>query len=300
MQDTNLTLYKLRALCEVLEAQSFTLAAERLYTTQPALSVHMRSLERFFGTRLVRQDGRRTVPTEAGAAVYRYAKEVLRETETLRQFVSDVAGGQAGQVAVGASDPIGSYVLPHHLVRFQQQHPRIEITLNIGPSPQVAADTLGGLNDFGVLETGVGVPEGLATEPLFEEPVVIVVAPDHPLAGATVDAIGLAREAIVARPAGAQPRTYFEWRLAELGVEVRRPVLELSTAEAIKRAVETGAGLAALYRCEAAAELRLGALAEVQVPELTLSQTVSLVFRRNKRFSPMARRLMEQIREALP
>ena len=66
MDEASLTLYKLRVFCEVVELQSFTGAAARLHTTQPALSLHMRSLEKFFGAPLVRQEGRRTVLTEAG------------------------------------------------------------------------------------------------------------------------------------------------------------------------------------------------------------------------------------------
>ena len=61
MDEASLTLYKLRVFCEVVELQSFTGAAARLHTTQPALSLHMRSLEKFFGAPLVRQEGRRTV-----------------------------------------------------------------------------------------------------------------------------------------------------------------------------------------------------------------------------------------------
>src|SRR5205823_13021103 len=81
MDEAALTLYKLRVFCEIVERQSFTQAAERLFTTQPALSVHVRSLERLFGTRLVYREGRRSLPTEAGNAVYRYARGVLQDTE---------------------------------------------------------------------------------------------------------------------------------------------------------------------------------------------------------------------------
>jgi len=299
MDDTGISLQKLRVLCEVVEFQSFTAAAERLYTTQPALSAHMRGLERFFGARLVRQEGRRTLPTEAGAAAYRYAKEVLRETTTVREFVRDVAGGQAGQVAIGASDSVGSYVLPRQLVRFKEQHPRVDVTLNTASTAQVAADTLGGLNDFGVLETSPGLPDGLAIEPLFDEELAIIAAPHHRLAGATVEPTRLAGEAVVARAASNQARTQLEWRLRELGVEPRPPAMELSSAEAVKRAVATGIGLGALYRCEVADELERGALAEIHVPELGVAQSFALVFRRNKRFSPMARRLMAQLRQDL-
>ena len=65
MDDAPLTPYKLRVFCEVVERQSFTLAADHLFTTQPAISVHVRGLERYFGTRLIYREGRRSLPTEA-------------------------------------------------------------------------------------------------------------------------------------------------------------------------------------------------------------------------------------------
>ena len=86
MDDAPLTPYKLRVFCEVVERQSFTLAADHLFTTQPAISVHVRGLERYFGTRLIYREGRRSLPTEAGEAVYRYARAVLHETEELRRW----------------------------------------------------------------------------------------------------------------------------------------------------------------------------------------------------------------------
>ena len=121
-----------------------------------------------------------------------------------------------GQVAVGASDAVGSYLLPRLIVSFKQRHPRVGISLATASTAQVSADTLGGLNDFGIVETGPGIPDGLAVEPLFEQDLLIVAPPTHRLVGQATDPSRLAGEAIVARSASNQARSQFEWQLREL------------------------------------------------------------------------------------
>src|SRR5688572_24871570 len=154
MDDGSLTLYKLRVFCEVIERQSFTLAADHLFTTQPAVSVHIRSLEHFFGTRLVYREGRRSLPTEAGAAVYRYARGVLRETEQAHALVSELRDAQIGRIAVGATVAVGSYVLPQLISRFKQRNSRADLVLRVAPAATVREETLAGQHDFALVEAG--------------------------------------------------------------------------------------------------------------------------------------------------
>src|SRR5919202_1626061 len=154
MDDASLTLYKLRVFCEVIERQSFTLAAEHLFTTQPAISVHMRSLEQVFGTRLVYREGRRSLPTEAGEAVYRYARGVLQETEQTRALVSELRDAQTGRIAIGATAVVGSYVLPQLISRFKQRNSSADLVLRVAPADTVRDETLAGQHDFALVEAG--------------------------------------------------------------------------------------------------------------------------------------------------
>ena len=79
MDDAPLTPYKLRVFCEVVERQSFTLAADHLFTTQPAISVHIRGLERYFGTRLIYREGRRSLPTGGHRSLRRSRRRPFRQ-----------------------------------------------------------------------------------------------------------------------------------------------------------------------------------------------------------------------------
>ena len=201
MDEAPITLYKLRVFCEVVERQSFTLAAEHLFTTQPALSVHMRSLEQFFGTRLLYREGRRSLPTEAGEAVYRYARGVLHETEQVRALISELRDAQTGRIAIGATPTVGSYVLPQLISRFKQRNSRADLVLRVAPAATVRDETLAGSTTSPV-EAGP-LPEGLAAEPLRREELVVVAHPDHPLAARPRGALGRgAGAAVRAGPAG--------------------------------------------------------------------------------------------------
>jgi DNA-binding transcriptional LysR family regulator len=297
MDEAPLTPYKLRVFCEVIERQSFTLAADHLFTTQPAISVHVRGLERFFGTRLVYREGRRSLPTEAGEAVYRYARGVLRETEQVRALVSELRDAQTGRIAVGATAAVGSYVLPQLISRFKQRNSRADLVLRVAPAAAVCEETLAGQYDFALVEAAP-LPEGLAAEPLRREELVVVAHPDHPLAlRPAVEWAEVRAQPFVAPPVGTPQRAVMD-QLGEDGHGSWQIVLELEHAEGIKRAVQAGMGLAILFRCEAAQEIGLGLLREVRAPARGLAHEFVLVHRRHKYFSPMAARFLAFLRTA--
>ncbi len=296
MDEPLLTLYKLRVFCEVVDRQSFSLAADHLFTTQPAVSVHVRGLERFFGTRLIYREGRRSLPTEAGRAVYRYAQTVLRETEQVRALVSELRDARTGRIAIGATPTMGSYVLPQLVSRFKQRHSRADLVLRVAARGTICEETLAGVHDFALVEAGP-LPDGLAAEPLRREELVVVTHPDHPLAARPAVAWSEVRAHPLVLPPGSAPqRAIVDAALAAEGPW--QVVLELEHAEAIKRAVQAGMGLAILFRCEAAQELGLGLLREVRVPPRGLSQEFVLIYRRRKFFSPLCSRFLEFLRPA--
>lgn len=298
MDDSPITLYKLRVFCTIVERQSFTLAAEQLFTTQPALSVHMRSLERFFGTRLLYREGRRSLPTEAGSAVYRYAHGVLHETEQVRALITELRDAQTGRIAVGATPTVGSYVLPQLISRFKQRNSRADLVLRVASALALRDETLAGQHDFALVEAGP-LPEGLTAEPLRREELVVVAHPDHPLAARpTVTWAEVRAQPVVLGPPGSAARALLEWQAGSEDAARWQTVLELEQAEAIKRAVQAGMGLAMLFRCEVAQELGLGLLREVRVSANALAQEFVLVYRPHKYFSPMTARFLSFLRTA--
>ena len=103
---------QLQAFCEVVERKSFSLAAERLGVTQPAVSLQVRSLERRLGTQLLDRSGRRVEPTESGLKLYRSAQRLLAlEEEILGELADEATGALDGTFEIGASTGPGGVVL---------------------------------------------------------------------------------------------------------------------------------------------------------------------------------------------
>src|ERR671915_711666 len=95
---------QLASFCAVVDNQSFSLAAEQLGVTQPAVSLQVRSLEKRLGRRLLDRSGRRVEPTEAGLRLYRGAQRLLAlEEQILEEVTTSDEGELAGELSLGAS-----------------------------------------------------------------------------------------------------------------------------------------------------------------------------------------------------
>src|SRR6266705_5469545 len=95
---------QLNAFCEVVERKSFSLAAEKLGVTQPAVSLQVRSLEKRLGTQLLDRSGRRVEPTESGLKLYRGAQRLLAlEDQLVAEVGGEGDGALKGRLEIGAS-----------------------------------------------------------------------------------------------------------------------------------------------------------------------------------------------------
>lgn len=283
----------------VVERQSLTLAAQQLIVSQPVVSAHIRDLERFYGGKLLYQQGRRMLPTEAGEGIYRYASEVLRATDEMRSIVRALETGEAGRVVVAANMNPGTYVLPRIVTEFKERFPAAEIELLISDSATVYEETHSGQNDFAVVVADAP-PSGLHAEVLCHEPLVLFAHPDHPLALAgQVKLEALAEVPFVCAPIGDGRPQLVEAMFRRLGL-ARRLVLTMGHPEAIKQAVRQGAGVAMLFRCALARELASGELREITIEGQSLHHPFLLIHSPRKRFSPIQQRLIETLRGRLP
>jgi DNA-binding transcriptional LysR family regulator len=292
---------RLAVFCTIVECRSFSRAAERLAVTQPAVSAQVRTLETLLGAPLFERRRRGAMLTEAGRAVYEYAQGVLRDTQVLGAGLSDLAGGEAGTVVLGAPGVLGTYVLPGLLTSFQRAHLATSVRLRILPSEVIAEEVLRGALDVGIAADFTTLPASLHSEPLWAERMVLAARPDHPLAARNhVTVADLADELFVTTRLRFAGDEVLDAKLAEAGLPARRSGLEVDQPEGVKRALLAGAGLAIIARPVVAAELRAGALIALACDELPMVQRFRLVYRRSHRFSPLAQRLIAYLREEMP
>lgn len=177
---------RLQVLLHVIEGGSVTAAAARLQYSPSAVSQQLRRLEREVGQPLLTRHARGMVPTEAGQVLAGHARKVVRQLTAAEADLAEIAGLRRGQLSIGTFATVGSSFVPLAVQRFRQLYPSIRLHIH--------SDREQGLIDK--LEEGeVGLsllwdyewrridPSQVALTTLFEDPTVLVVAADHPLAG---------------------------------------------------------------------------------------------------------------------
>ena len=297
--DNRISLHKLEVFCLVVELGGVGRAAERLFVSQPVVTVHIRSLEERVGAQLFFREGRRLHLTDAGHSTHAWAADVLTRTRELGRHLEGLADGHRGSVVVGAGMSTGSYVLPSVISRFRRDRPNVEISLYVSESDHVIRATEAGENDFSVVILE-GPPDGpnLIGEHLRDEELVVVGGGrNEELPEGPITAAELAKLPMLDSPKGQARRSTIHHQLEKIAVAERNVVLELGHPEAMKRVAAQGLGVALLFRSSVVDELEAGVLREIPIKDTTLAVPIYLTYRRGKPFSPSQRELMDLVRE---
>lgn len=261
------SLDQLRIFIAVAERQHVTQAARTLNIAQSAVSAAVAALENRFGTPLFHRIGRGIQLTEAGGVFLGEARAVLARADAAERVLSDLAGLKHGRLVLMASQTIASYWLPRHLVAFQRAYPGIDITLRVGNTTQVAAAVHDGTVDLGLVEGAVHDP-ALALQRVAGDLMVVVAAPDHPLADVpAIPPADLQAAPWIMREQGSGTRSELLTALAACGLDTAAltVALELPSNEAVRAAVEAGGGLAGLSASVVAGDLEAGLLVSLPV-----------------------------------
>jgi DNA-binding transcriptional LysR family regulator len=293
---------QLASFCAVVDHQSFSLAAEQLGVTQPAVSLQIRSLEKRLGRRLLDRSGRRVEPTEAGQRLYRSAQRMLALEEQLVEEVADASEGElAGTLQIGASTGPGGSVVPLLLCEFQRANPSVRVSLTVSDTQTIVDQVAGRELAIGI----VGAARrhrGVTFETLFRDEVVLACPPSHRFAGRTISLDELQSEPPVVMQEGAGVRQVIDDALRSAGLRDRdlEVKLELGLQESVKSAVAAGYGVSFISRSAIEAELSTGAIATARVEGLEPAREISLATANGRTMPRTASAFLEFARGRLP
>ncbi|MCK0152302.1 LysR family transcriptional regulator [Alcanivorax sp. S6407] len=172
----------LTAFMAVAETGSFSAAAERLYITQPAISKRIALLEQQLDARLFDRVGRQIKLTEAGNALMPRARQVLMDVEDMARAIHDLSGEVSGKLRIGTSHHIGLHRLPPVLRQFSRDYPKVTLDIHFIDSEEAWEGVLHGELEMGVVTLPPQPDERLHSEVIWQDPLVFMCAPEHPLA----------------------------------------------------------------------------------------------------------------------
>jgi len=279
------TLVQLETFARLARLGSYTRVAEELHLTQPGVTQQVRALERHFGLRLVDIVGRRPVLTDAGRFLAERAFVLLDGLGALEREMGEFASVQGGELRLGATLTIGSYVVPALLGRFARTYPAVRLRVEIANTARMAVRIASGELGLALIEGPLDDPT-LDIVPFMDDRLCLVVPPGHRFAGRTrIEPAELAGEPFVWREVGSGTRATAEAALAAAGI--RPPVaLDLPSGEGVARAVEEGIGLSILSWLVVERAVAGGRLATVELTGIDLRRTFRLVTVRGRTLSP--------------
>jgi DNA-binding transcriptional LysR family regulator len=257
-----MTLEQLRIFIAVAELQHVTQAAENLHLTQSAVSSAIQALETRHNVRLFDRIGRRIELTRAGAQFLAQAKQIVERARAGEKFLDQFADLSRGVLAVHASQTIGCYWLVPYLVQFKQRFPGIRIEMDIGNTAEVAKAVASGSADLGFAEGAVD-HDALREQTVATDQMLLVFGRDSCWASRSAKTPGdLLGFDWVLRESGSGTRSVFEAAIVAAGIDVSQltVALEFSSNEAVRTAVENGAGATIISELVVASQLESGAL----------------------------------------
>lgn len=288
----------LKVFCDLVDLQSFSLAAERNFITQSAVSQQIRTLEEKFKRRLLeRVRGRREVKlTPSGEVFYKESKNVLSAYDQLNESLRGLVGKIGGTVKVSTVYSVGLHELPTKVGEFMSKFPSAKIDLEYSRTTKVVRDVLNGTAELGVL----AFPEprrGLTIVQMPAHRLVLICPPDHKFAKrASIKTKELNGLDFVLFERDTPTRKATDRILKTHGVEVKK-VAEFDNIETIKRAVQVGFGLAILPQPSVTDERRSGQLSVLNLAEKDWTRPVGVIFRTDRTLSLAAKKFVQLLEE---
>ena len=242
--DVNLEIRHLKLLAAVAEEESITAAGKRLHLTQSALSHQLRDAEDRLGTPLFLRLGKRMALTPAGTKLLVAARRILKDLKAAEQEVLGLNGDTHGEIRLSTECYTCYHWLPPVLTSFHSLFPKVEVSIDMEATHNIAEELLAGNLDVAVMNCPPD-HNNLLLSPLCEDELLVVMSPEHRLAGRRrIQPQDLAGETVLIYPPR-EESTLIQKILVPAGVKPGR-IMEVPLTEAIVEMVAAGTGIAFL------------------------------------------------------
>jgi len=284
----------LKIFCDVVENQSFSLAASQNFITQSAVSQQIRGLEERYGKRLLERKRGSVRPTAAGEILHRSCREILHSFHEMEAQLQGLSNVVTGSIRVGTVHSIGLYELSEPLKHYFADFPHVNVYLEYDRASHVYEQVLRGNVDLGI----VAYPTARAQVTVLDfrtDRLVVVCSPNHPLADRSkIGVTDLDGEKMVGFEKGIPTRLALDRLFNEKQVVVQY-VAELDNIEMVKRLVEVGAGIAIIPDKSCAHEIQAGTLMRIELNDRGITRPIGIIYRTGKHFSPAVERFIEYL-----
>lgn len=304
MSDIPFTLDQLKILHAISIEGSFKNAAEKLYISQPAVSLQVQNLERQLNTPLFYRDKRKARLTETGLLLIKYCDRILSLCEETCHALDELQTLQSGRLLIGASQTTGTYLMPRLIGIFRQKYPQIDIELQVHSTRKISWGVANGNIDLAVV--GGEIPKELKNTleiiSYAEDELALILPLSHPFSSLEfIQKEDLYRLSFIALNTQSTIRNVIENTLVQHGIDSSyfKIEMELNSIEAIKNAVNSGLGAAFVSVSAISKELELGMVHWAKIEGITIKRTLSVLLNPKRYYSNATQIFKEEMLEML-
>ena len=282
---------QINAFLAVAELGSFSLAAEQLHITQPAVSKRIRQLEISVNTALFDRISKRSILTPNGQAFKPHAERILQELKSYRFSLSRQQDSPSGSLSFATSHHIGLHRLPGTLRDFKIRYPQVDLDLHFMDSEDACVAIANNELELAIVTLPELADEKLDCEPIWIDQLMVVMAADHPLADRQeIDPLELLEHAAILPSLGTFTRKIIN-SLFAASKDQLKIILETNYLETIKVMVSANLGWSILPQSMVDASL-----SSHRLRGLDVQRPLGIVTRKNRTISLSSTAMIDLLR----
>jgi DNA-binding transcriptional LysR family regulator len=285
----NINLQQMEALIFLVEEGSFSLAAQKMHITQPALTKNIRNAEDYLGAPLVNRSSTGITLTPEGKIIYDYARRMIKLREEAKEKIGALGANTGGNIYIGASTIPATYILPRVLSALRGYHPDITMYIKTSDSEDVMNMVLANEVEMGIIGKSPSNKK-LESQKLWKDRLILTVPKKHKWSKTkSVVMNELFTEPFIVREKGSATRDFMENYLKEeksVNLSQFNICAEMGSSEAVKEAIIAGLGVSIISLHAVERELAQGLLMEIPIQGCRMERNFHLIYRHNFDFRP--------------
>lgn len=276
------TLQQLRILKAIATEKNFTKAAEILYLSQPSLSKQIKTLEKNLDVLLINRENNKISLTENGKVFLEYSERILGLCEESCRALIDLKNGERGNLTVGASQTIGTYLMPRVLALFAQNYPQIDLKVQVNSTQIIAQNVISREIDIAVVggEIPNELKKNLTVENFVEDEFSLIVSKSHPFAiKKIITKEDLYHLNFITLNSNSTIRKFIDNILTQNEIETKqlKIIMQLNSIEGIKTAVSLGLGAAFVSSSAIEKEIELKTIKILKIKNIRITRMLSII-----------------------
>jgi DNA-binding transcriptional LysR family regulator len=294
---SDLNLNQLKAFYYAASCGSITRAAEKLFITQPAVTLQIKALEDRHSVQLFIRRKKKLELTPSGKLLYQVAEKIFALVEDAERVLDEAHDFAEEVLRIGSSKQLVRHLLSRYISAFRTAFPRVRIQISEGSSEEMLANIRENRNDIAIVGR-LPYQDNLEVIPFIEDALVVLTSPTHRLAereGVSLEE--LAGENLILREKGSGTRQLVDGIFRERGISTRGSI-ETGNVDFIKEMVGAGNGITLLARMGVDHEVNKGELRAIPIKEGPFLLAVDIVYDRNKTLSQADKAFLDMLIKA--